>query len=496
MLLVDAVQGIQAQTVANFYLAFEQGLDLVPIINKIDLPGAAPEAVAEQIQQSFDLDKDKALMISAKTGAGLEGVLPAVIECISPPAGSPEGPLKLLLFDAHHDQYRGVVCLVEVIEGSVKEGDQVVAMASGDKYEVMEVGILAPEPHVTHSLLTGQVGYLITGMKDVKAARVGDTWHHVKHPVQPLPGFKPAKSMVYAGLYPLSADEFEGLSRAVERLTLNDASVEVKKESSEALGMGFRCGFLGMLHMEVFMQRLQDEFNADVITTTPMVPYQLVLGKDRIVTINSAATYPTQERVNAILEPTVNATIVLPPEYSGRVMELCTSRRGTQLEHTFLGNSRVLLKYTLPLSELAGDFYSKLKSITNGFASFDYEEGEYREADLQRLDMLVNGQVVDALARMVHKNQIVQLGRALCSKMKQLLDRQQFEVVIQAAANGRVLVRETIPAMRKNVLAKCYGGDITRKKKLIEKQKEGKKQLRKFGSVEVPQHVFPELMRT
>eukprot|EP00195_Chlamydomonas_chlamydogama_P016553 CAMPEP_0202908548 /NCGR_PEP_ID=MMETSP1392-20130828/46429_1 /ASSEMBLY_ACC=CAM_ASM_000868 /TAXON_ID=225041 /ORGANISM="Chlamydomonas chlamydogama, Strain SAG 11-48b" /LENGTH=570 /DNA_ID=CAMNT_0049597945 /DNA_START=323 /DNA_END=2035 /DNA_ORIENTATION=+ len=496
LLVVDAGQGIQAQTVANFHLASEQGLDIVPLINKIDLPAAEPERVAQQIEELFGLSADSVLLTSAKSGKGLDAVLPAVIQRVSPPRGSPDAPLRMLLFDAFHDEYRGVICLVEIVDGSVAKGDRITAASTGEDYDVQEVGILAPEMHPTGLLRTGQVGYIIPGIKSIKAVRVGDTLHHVRRPVPVLPGFRAAKSMVYAGLYPVDGEDFEQLSTAMEKLTLNDASVVVKKETSDALGPGFRCGFLGMLHMEVFMQRLEQEYGASVVTTTPTVPYIVDLGQGSTLELEKASDFPLDIKVNGILEPTVNATIVVPSEYVGRVIELCQSRHGEQVEHAAMGPGRTLLRYVLPLAELASDFYSELKSKTQGYATFDYEEGEYRPANLQRLDILVHGKVVDALARMVHRSDVEKVGRSLCSKLANLLDRQQFEVGIQAAANGRVFARETLRAMRKNVTAKCYGGDISRKRKLLDRQREGKRRMKRLGSIDVPQDLFPQLMKS
>ncbi|GIL99227.1 hypothetical protein Vretimale_4455 [Volvox reticuliferus] len=512
LLVVDAGQGIQAQTVANFYLAFEQGMDLIPVVNKIDLPAADPRGCAEQMAAAFDMDPEAVLFTSAKTGQGMEAVLPAVIERIHSPRGDPSGPLRMLLFDAFHDEYRGVVLLVKVVDGRVEVGMRVAMASTGAAYEVQEVGLQAPERHPTGRLLTGQVGYLLCGIKDLKAARVGDTLYAAVHqsqgvaagaavvgpPPPRLPGFKPAKAMVFAGLFPLGGDgqEFESLATAMDKLLLNDASVVVKRENSEALGPGFRCGFLGMLHMEIFTQRLQQEYGASVVTTTPMVPYVLEMSDGSSRTLESASEYPTDTRVSRILEPTVTATLISPDIYLGRLMELCAGRRGEQLEHSSLGGSRTMLRYRLPLAELAGDFYSLVKSRSQGYASFDYEEGPYRPADLVRLDILAHGKPVDALARMVAREEAASIGRALLVKMKDLLDRQQFEIVLQAAANGKIVARETIKALRKNVTAKCYGGDVTRKRKLLDRQKEGKRRMKRLGSIDVPQELFPELMKT
>ncbi|KAK9810141.1 hypothetical protein WJX72_005508 [[Myrmecia] bisecta] len=496
LLLVDASQGIQAQTVANFFLAFDQDLAVVPVLNKIDMATAEPARVAAEMQQAFDIDPASCLLASAKTGRGLEQVLPAVIERIPAPQGREEGRLRMLLFDAYHDEYRGVVCLVEVVDGQLHKGDKVVSASNGEQHDILEVGVLAPEPHATGRLCTGQVGYIITGLKTTKSARVGDTWFLDKQPVPALPGFKPSKSMVFAGIYPVSAADFEQLDHAVERLTLNDASIAFKKENSAALGAGFRCGFLGLLHMEVFHQRLEQEHGASLITTAPTVPYMLEHSDGSKTEIQNPSQFPLGQKLAGVWEPTVVATIVTPSDYVGRIMELCQDRRGDLTEHAVIAANRTLLRYTLPLAELGGDFYDELKSLTSGYASFDYEESEYRKADLVRLDLLLNGEAVDALARVVHRGKAQSMGRRMCAKMKELLGRQLFEVTIQAAANNRIIARETISALRKNVLAKCYGGDVSRKRKLLEKQKEGKKRMRRVGSVDVPQEVFHALMKT
>lgn len=399
------------------------------------------------------------------------------------------------LFLSLFSRYRGVVCLVAVVDGAVKKGDRLVSTSTGSEWEVNEIGILSPEPNPTGQLLTGQVGYLLTGMKDTRAARVGDTWHLAKKPVPPLPGFKDPKSMVFAGIFPVSAAGFEQLQAAMQRLTLNDSSVTVKRENSNALGAGFRCGFLGLLHMDVFRQRLEQEHGASVIVTAPTVPVRVELLTGETLELQNPSEFPQNQRITSVFEPTVRATIIVPAEMVGSVMTLCQERRGELVEHSVLGATRALLRYSLPLAELGGDFYDELKSASSGYASFDYEEGEYRRADLVRLDVLVNGEAVDALARVVHRSRAAPVGRALCAKLRDLMDRQQFDVALQAAAGGRVVARETIKAFRKNVIAKCYGGDISRKRKLLEKQKEGKKKMRKLGSVDVPAEALHEIMR-
>mmetsp|Transcript_26179 Transcript_26179/g.73383 ORF Transcript_26179/g.73383 Transcript_26179/m.73383 type:complete len:542 (+) Transcript_26179:221-1846(+) len=377
----------------------------------------------------------------------------------------------------------------------VKKGDRITAASTGEHYDIQDLGLLVPEPVATGELRTGQVGYVITGMKTTRSARVGDTWHHYKQQVASLPGFKPAKAMVFAGMFPVSGGDFERLQTAMEQLTLNDSSVAVKRENSDALGAGFRCGFLGLLHLDVFLQRLEQEYGASVITTAPTVPFRVHYPDGKIEEIYNPASFPVGTKIAMVEEPTVHATVILPDEYVGTIMELCLSRRGEQTEHASLGGQRSLLRYTLPLSELGSDFYDALKSRSRGYASFDYEEGEYRPADLQRLDLLINGDPVDALARVVHRGSAQRIGRDLCTKLKELLDQALYEIVIQAAAQGKIVARETLKAMRKNVLAKCYGGDVSRKRKLLEKQKEGKKRMRKLGKVDVPQNTFYEMMR-
>lgn len=497
-MVVDASQGIQAQTVANFYMAFEANLSIVPIINKIDQPNADPKRVAAQLESMFDIDPDDCLLTSAKTGQGLENVLPAVIERISPPPGKVDLPLRALLLDSHYDEYRGVICHVAVVDGAIKKGDKIGLLAMGQSYEVLEVGVMHPELTPTGLLLTGQVGYIITGMRSTREARVGDTWHHVKVPVTPLPGFRPAKHMVYAGLYPADGSDYEALNSAVEKLTCNDASVAVSKETSGALGVGFRCGFLGLLHMEVFHQRLEQEHGAHVISTTPTVPYVFEYSDGSKINVQNPASLPSNpiHRLIASYEPTVSATIITPKEYVGGIMTLCSERRGEQIEYSFLDEQRALLKYRLPLREVVTDFYNELKSLTSGYASFDYEDAGYQASDLVKLDILLNGQPVDALAVVVHRAKAQRVGRDIVDRLKKTIDRQMFEIAIQAAIGGKAIIRETLSAMRKNVLAKCYGGDVSRKRKLLEKQKEGKRRMKRVGSVDVPQEAFHQLLKS
>ncbi|KAH9676398.1 translation factor GUF1-like [Citrus sinensis] len=497
LLVVDAAQGVQAQTVANFYLAFESELTIIPVINKIDQPTADPDRVKAQLKSMFDLDPSEALLTSAKTGQGLEHVLPAVIERIPPPRGIINSSLRMLLLDSYYDEYKGVICHVAVVDGTLRKGDKISSAATGQAYEIVDVGIMHPELTPTGVLLTGQVGYVVTGMRSTKEARIGDTLYHNKSIVEPLPGFKPAKHMVFSGLYPADGSDFEVLNHAIERLTCNDASVSVTKETSTALGLGFRCGFLGLLHMDVFHQRLEQEYGAHVISTVPTVPYIFEYSDGSKAEVQNPASLPSnpKKRVTACWEPTVVATIIIPSEYVGSVITLCSERRGQQLEYLFIDSQRAFMKYCLPLREIVVDFYNELKSLTSGYASFDYEDSEYQQADMVKLDILLNGQPVDAMATIVHNLKAQRVGRELVEKLKKFIDRQMFEITIQAAIGSKVIARETISAMRKNVLAKCYGGDVTRKRKLLEKQKEGKKRMKRVGSVDIPQEAFHQLLR-
>ncbi len=495
LLLVDAVQGVQAQTMANFYLAFEGDLTIIPIINKIDMQAADPERVGREMDKAFDVKKEETLLISAKARMGLEAVFPAVIERVPAPRGDANKPFKALLFDSWYDDYRGVICLIEVIDGSIQKGDKIQSANTGQEYEILEIGIMYPDPLQNTALYTGQVGYIIAGLKTVKEARVGDTFFKPKQPVEPLPGFKPAKSMVFAGIYPVDATDFDLVRDAVEKLTLNDPSVHVEKESSQALGLGFRCGFLGLLHMDVFRQRLEQEYSVDIIATSPSVLYKVKLTSGKEQMIENPAEFPEQVRIDEVYEPMINGTIITPKEYLGNLMKLCQDRRGEQTAMTFLDENRLVLKYTLPLSEIVTDFYDKLKSVSAGYASFDYEEAGYKEAPLVKLDLLLNGKAVDALSVIVHQERAVFIGRQLTKKLKEVIHRQMFEVAIQAAIGAKILARESVSAMRKNVIAKCYGGDISRKRKLLEKQKEGKKKMKQVGNVELPQEAFLTILQ-
>ncbi len=495
LLLVDAAQGVQAQTMANFYLAFAQDLTIVPIINKIDMANANIEKVARELDTLFDFQQTDLVLASAKTGIGISEILAAIITRIPAPVTEPESPLKCLLFDSWFDEYRGVICLIALYAGSLKKGDNVIFAQTELKYEILEIGVMYPNPMATDALYSGQVGYIITGMKTVKEARVGDTIYHAKAPVTPFPGFKPAKPMVFAGIYPVDNTDFELLRDSIEKLTLNDASVSVEKKSSPALGLGFRCGFLGLLHMDVFKQRLEQEYNMSVIITAPSVRYQLKLTNRTTVEIENPSDFPERNYIEEVLEPMINATIITPSKYLGAIIELCQKKRGAQKDMSYLDEDRVIMKYKLPLNEVATDFYDQLKSVSSGYASFDYEECGYESADLIKMDILLNGKPVDALTVIVHKDSAYNIGRYLAEKLRSVIPRQMFEVIIQAALGTNIIARERISALRKNVIAKCYGGDISRKRKLLEKQKEGKKRMKQVGNVEIPQEAFLTVLK-
>ncbi|MEX0940590.1 MAG: translation elongation factor 4 [Candidatus Babeliales bacterium] len=495
LLLVDASQGVEAQTMANFYLAFEQGLTIIPVINKVDLPTADIEKVKAELKTLFDFNDEEIILASAKSNIGIDDILSGIIERIPYPTGSVDKPLKALLFDSWFNEYKGVVCLVALDDGVIKKNDRITLAQTGENYEVLELGLMYPNETPLDALYAGQVGYVIAGMKTVKEARVGDTMFHTKQPVKPFPGFKPAKPMVFAGIYPVDNSEFEMLRTAIEKLTLNDASVTVEKKSSAALGLGFRCGFLGLLHMEVFKQRLEQEYNITAIVTAPSVLYKVRLTSGELLHLESPAEFPDPGTIEEILEPIINATIILPKEYLGVVLKLCQEKRGVQKSMTFLTEDRVILIYKLPLNEVATDFYDQLKSLTSGYASFDYDEAGYEPADLVKMDILLNGKAVDALSIIVHRDNAYYIGKELVARLKKVISRQLFEVVIQAAIGSKIISRESISPLRKQVIAKCYGGDITRKRKLLEKQKEGKKKMKQLGSVEVPHEAFLAILK-
>lgn len=496
LLLVDAAQGVQAQTMANFYLAFEQNLAIIPVINKVDLSSADVPRVTHQLNTLFDFTNEQIILASGKSGIGVKNILDAIIDNIPSPICTNNNPLKALLFDSWFDNYRGIVCLIAVHDGTITQGDTITLAQTGLSYDVLEIGLMFPEPTAMHALYPGQVGYIITGMKTIKEARVGDTLYHYKKPVTPFPGFKPAKPMVFAGIYPVDSSEFELLQDAIEKLTLNDASVSIEKKSSVALGLGFRCGFLGLLHMDVFKQRLEQEYNLTVIATAPSVLYRIKLrGKHETVTIENPSEFPEPTNIEDILEPVIDATIITPNQYLGNLIKLCEEKRGIQKDLNYIDELRVMLKYRLPLNEVATDFYDDLKSLSSGYASFDYEIGGFESADLIKMDILINGKPVDALSVIVHREKAYYVGRELTNRLKESIHRQLFEVIIQAAIGAKIIARERVAPLRKDVTAKCYGGDITRKRKLLEKQKEGKRKMKNVGNVEVPQEAFLSILK-
>ena len=496
LLLVDAAQGVQAQTMANFYLAYEQDLTIIPILNKIDLPNANIPKITNELYSLFDFSPEDIVPCSAKTGLGVANILEAIITRMPAPKSNLDLPLKALLFDSWYDEYRGVICLIAIKDGSIKKGDQIYLHQSNCRHEVLELGLMYPEQVPMDALYAGQVGYIITGMKTVKEARVGDTISYLKSSVTPFPGFKPAKPMVFAGIYPVESTEFALLADAIEKLTLNDASVSVEKKTSVALGLGFRCGFLGLLHMDVFKQRLEQEYNLNIIATAPSVLYYINLNHNAgKVPIENPADFPDPSKIDEILEPMLNGTIIVPKQYLGAVLALCQEKRGIQKDMSFLDEDRVILSYLLPLNEVATDFYDTLKSISSGYASFDYEFAGHQPSDLVKMDMLLNGDPVDALSLIVHRSKAENIGRSIAEKLSKVIPRQMFEVIIQAAIGAKILARERIAALRKNVTAKCYGGDITRKRKLLEKQKEGKKRMKQVGTVSVPQEAFLTILK-
>ncbi|XP_075786603.1 translation factor GUF1, mitochondrial isoform X1 [Pelodiscus sinensis] len=503
ILVVDANEGIQAQTMANFYLAFEAQLAIIPVINKIDLKNADPERVEKQIEKLFDLSKEECIRISAKLGTNVEKVLQEVIEKVPPPSVNIDDPLKALVFDSTFDHYRGVIANIALFGGEIQKGHKIVSAHTGKTYEVNEVGILTPNERPTHKLYAGQVGYLIAGMKEVTEAQIGDTLYLHKQPVEPLPGFKSAKPMVFAGMYPVDQSEYNNLKSAIEKLTLNDSSVTIHRDSSLALGAGWRLGFLGLLHLEVFNQRLEQEYNASVILTAPTVPYKAVLSSPKLIkehrkeeiTIINPAEFPDKFSVSEYLEPIVLGTVITPDEYIGKIITLCQARRAVQKDMVYIDEHRVMLKYIFPLNEILVDFYDALKSHSSGYASFDYEDAGYQTADLVKMDILLNGNSVEELGTVVHKDKAYAVGKAMCERLKDAIPRQLFEIAIQATLGSKVIARETVKAYRKNVLAKCYGGDITRKMKLLKRQAEGKKKMRKIGNVEVPKDAFISVLK-
>ncbi len=491
VLVVDASQGIEAQTLANAYLAIEHNLKIIAVINKIDLPGAEPEKVRREIKEVFGLDEEDIILCSAKTGTGTDKILEAIVQKIPPPGGKDDQPLQALIFDSHFDAYRGAVPYIRIVHGALKKGDQIKMMAAGKVFEVNEVGVFSPEMCTVERLTAGEVGYLTASIKNVGDTRVGDTITSVRNPAsKPLPGYKKVTPMVYCGLYPVESGDYEDLRDALERLKLNDASLSYEPESSSALGFGFRCGFLGLLHMEIIQERLEREYQLELVVTAPSVSYKVRRSDGEVLWIDNPSKVPSTKDIVSIAEPFVRATFMVPGNYVGPVMELNKESRGIFVNMEYLSENRVILTYDLPLSEIIFDFFDLLKSRTRGYASFDYEIIGYREADLVKLDILINGEPVDALSSIFHKEKAYYHGRALVRKLKELIPRQLFEVPIQAVVNNRAIARETVKPLRKNVLDKCYGGDVTRKRKLLEKQKEGKKRMKQIGKVEIPQEAF------
>ncbi|MBW7852596.1 MAG: elongation factor 4 [Rhodospirillales bacterium] len=490
LLVVDASQGVEAQTLANVYQALENNHEIVPVLNKIDLPAAEPDRVRQQIEDVIGLDASDAVMISAKTGIGIDEVLEALVARLPPPAGDTEAPLKALLVDSWYDPYLGVIILVRVKDGVLRKGQKIRMMATGATYQVDAVGYFTPKMVQVDALRPGEMGFLTASIKAVADCSVGDTITEDRRPAAtPLPGFKPSVPVVFCGLFPIDAADYEDLRDSLAKLRLNDASFHYEPETSAALGFGFRCGFLGLLHLEIIQERLEREFNLDLITTAPSVVYRVHLTSGEVLELHNPADMPDPVRIARIEEPWIKATIMVPDEYLGPVLGLCTERRGIQLDLTYAGN-RAMVVYRLPLNEIVFDFYDRLKSISRGYASFDYEMDGYVESDLVKVSILVNAEPVDALAFITHRANAESRGRAICARLKDLIPRQMFQIAIQAAIGGRVVARETISALRKDVTAKCYGGDITRKRKLLEKQKEGKKRMRQFGKVEIPQSAF------
>jgi GTP-binding protein LepA len=493
LLIVDASQGIEAQTISNLYLAIEHNLEIIPIINKIDLPAAQTtiENVKKQIVDLLGCDESEIIKISAKTGVGIEEVLDAIVEQIPPPNGGQDAPLSALIYDSIYDSYRGVIVNVRVFDGILKSGDVIKFMQTDNSYEIEEVGIMQMKRVPTKELKAGQVGYFIANIKNLKDTKVGDTVTHLKKPCdEPISGFKIVKPMVFSGIYPTSTEDFENLREALGKLILNDSAVSFEPETSSALGFGFRCGFLGLLHMEIVQERLEREFQQSIVTTVPSVRYKVVKTNGDIVYVENPAQLPPTVQIDEIHEPILKAETITPSEYIGNIMKLCIDKRGVNTNTVYLSENRVDLYWEIPLSEIVFDFYDKLKSITRGYASLDYEFKEYQKSDLVKLDILLNGDPVDALSSIVHRSKSYEWGKKLCSKLKELIPQQMFEVVIQAAIGAKIIARTSVRAMRKNVLAKCYGGDITRKRKLLEKQKEGKKRMKQVGNIEIPQEAF------
>jgi GTP-binding protein LepA len=495
LLVVDASQGVEAQTVANCYTAIDLGVEVMPVLNKIDLPSAMPDNARTEIEEVIGIDASHAILASAKTGLGVEDILEAIIQRIPAPEGDPDAPLKALLIDSWFDNYVGVVMLVRVVDGTLRPKDRIRLMASESTHLCEQVGVFTPKAVQRQSLSAGEVGYIISGIKELQVAKVGDTVTLADNPAkEALPGFKEIKSQVFAGLYPVESNQYDSLRESLEKLKLNDASLHYEPEVSQALGFGFRCGFLGLLHMEIVQERLEREFDQDLITTAPTVVYEVLMRDGSIVQVENPAKLPDQTKADEIREPIITITVFVPQDYLGNVITLCNQKRGNQVDMTYHGR-QVQLVYEMPMAEVVMDFFDKLKSVSRGYASLDYDFKEFRAADVVKLDILINGEKVDALSMIVHRANSVYRGRELASKMRELIPRQMYDVAIQAAIGSNIIARENVKAMRKDVLAKCYGGDITRKKKLLEKQKAGKKRMKQVGSVEIPQEAFLAVLR-
>jgi GTP-binding protein LepA len=495
LLVVDASQGVEAQTLANTYLAIHHNLELIPVINKIDLPAAEPDRIREQIEQVVGLDASEAILASAKQGIGIQEILEAVVTRIPPPKGDPEAPLRALIFDSWFDSYRGVIILARVVDGTIRAGQKIRLLSTDAVYEVDGIGFQSPKPIPCESLSAGEVGWLHANIKTVSDARVGDTITDAARPAPPLPGFEEMKPMVFAGLYPVESHEHGLLREALEKLRLNDSAFQFEPESSAALGFGFRCGFLGLLHLEIVQERLEREFQIDLITTAPGVRYRVTLGSGEVIEVDNPTKWPNPSEIVKVEEPVIEATVMTREEYLGEILKLLEEKRGEQKKFEYIGGGRVMLVYSLPLNEIVLDFYDRLKSASRGYASLDYHLAGYRVSPMVKMDVLVAGDPVDALSIIVHKDFAYERGKALIERLRKLIPRQMFEVALQAAIGAKIIARENIPAVRKNVLAKCYGGDITRKRKLLEKQKEGKRRMKRVGRVDIPQEAFLAVLR-
>nr|WP_306898777.1 translation elongation factor 4 [Salibacterium salarium] len=496
LLIVDASQGIEAQTLANVYLAVDNDLEIIPVINKVDLPSAEPEKIKQEIEDVIGIDASDAVLASAKSGLGTDEVLKQIVEKIPAPSGNPEEPLQALIFDSIYDTYRGVIAYIRVIEGTIRPGEKIQMMQTGKEFEVSEVGVFTPKPVVCDELTVGDVGFMIASIKNVSDSRVGDTITHANKPAEkPLPGYKTMNPMVFCGMHPIDSNDYNALRDALERLELNDSSLQYEAESSQALGFGFRCGFLGLLHMEILQERIEREYGIGLITTAPSVVYNVYLTDGEVLEIDNPSKMPDQQKVDSVEEPFVKATVMVPNDFVGAVMDICQKKRGEFIDMQYMDENRVNIVYHLPLTEIVYDFFDQLKSNTKGYASFDYEFIGYRESNLVKMDILLNGEIVDALSVIVHRDFAYERGKSIVDKLKELIPRQQFEVPVQATIGNNVIARSNIKAMRKNVLSKCYGGDVTRKRKLLEKQKEGKRRMKSVGKVDVPQEAFMSVLR-